>query len=546
MTTNIIEKFKAIHGNKYDYSKVEYRNTHEKVCIICPEHGEFWQTPHNHLKGRGCQKCAKINSAKKRRLQVSDFINKARKIHNDKYDYSKVEYVNSQTPVCITCPEHGEFWQTPSNHLKGKGCLKCSYIKRKKSQTYTAEEFIKKAKLAHSNKYDYSKVEYVNSQTPVCIICPEHGEFWQEPASHLSGCGCPFCAGNAKLTTETFIKKAKEIHGNKYDYSKVEYINSQTPVCIICPEHGEFWQIPNNHLSKKYDCPKCNAVISKKEKEVADFIKTLTNEKIIENDKNVIKPFELDLYIPSLSLAIEFDGLRWHSEEFNVPPKYHLTKTKMCEKMGIRLLHIFEDEWDAKQNIVKDILSNFIKKSDAIYARKCTVREISAKNAKEFIENNHIQGSVSSKINIGLFSGENLVSVMTFGGLRTNLGRKTKSGSFELLRYATKLGSRVIGGASKMFKYFLKRYDPEEIVSYSDNRFFSGGLYKKLGFTFKRESPPNYFYIVGHSRMNRFKYRKDRLVAEGYNASKTEHQIMIERGIYRIYDCGCKVWEYKK
>jgi protein-arginine kinase activator protein McsA len=139
MTTNIIEKFKAIHGNKYDYSKVEYRNTHEKVCIICPEHGEFWQTPHNHLKGRGCQKCAKINSAKKRRLQVSDFINKARKIHNDKYDYSKVEYVNSQTPVCIICPEHGEFWQTPSNHLKGKGCPKCSYIKRKKSQTYTAE-----------------------------------------------------------------------------------------------------------------------------------------------------------------------------------------------------------------------------------------------------------------------------------------------------------------------------------------------------------------------------------------------------------------------
>ena len=313
-TEEFIRRAKEIHGDKYDYSKTEYVNANTKVCIICPKHGEFWQLPSNHTHGTHPQGCPKCNAERpsSRRLTTEEFIKKAREIHGDKYDYSNVEYVNASTKVCIICPEHGEFWQTPGNHIftsKPQGCPKCagritmtteefinkarevhgdkydySKVKYVNATTkvciinedgrefwqlpsnhlkgfkplihMTTEEFIKKAREVHGDKYDYSKVEYVGTNTKVCLICPEHGEFWQIPLSHLQGCGCPKCANNVQLTADDFIRKAREIHGDKYDYSKVRYISTNKKVCIICPEHGEFWQTPSNHLSGK-GCAKC-------------------------------------------------------------------------------------------------------------------------------------------------------------------------------------------------------------------------------------------------------------------------------------------------
>ena len=189
ITTNeIIAKAKLVHGDKYDYSKVDYVKDYIKVCIICPEHGEFWQRPHAHLQGQGCPKC----KSKKQTCTTDEFIAKAKKIHGDKYDYSKVKYIDTKSKVCVVCPEHGEFWQTPHNHLSGQGCPKCGVEK----QTSTKEEFIKKAKEIHGDKYDYSKVDYSNAHTKVCIICPNHGEFWQTPNNHLRGHGCPKCKRN--------------------------------------------------------------------------------------------------------------------------------------------------------------------------------------------------------------------------------------------------------------------------------------------------------------------------------------------------------------
>ena len=180
-----IAKAKLVHGDKYDYSKVEYVGALTKVCIICPKHGEFCQEANSHLRGQGCPKC----KSKKQTCTTDEFIAKAKKIHGDKYDYSKVNYVNNYTKVCIICHEHGEFWQTPGAHLRGQGCPKC----KSKKQTCTTDEFIAKAKKIHGDKYDYSKVEYVNRKTKVCIICPKHGEFWQTPSAHLRGQGCPKC-----------------------------------------------------------------------------------------------------------------------------------------------------------------------------------------------------------------------------------------------------------------------------------------------------------------------------------------------------------------
>lgn len=195
-TEEFIKKAKDVHGDKYDYTKANYIDCNTKVCIICPEHGEFWQSPRCHLRGRGCSLCSK-----NKKLTTEEFIKKSRKIHGDKYDYSKVNYVNNHTKVCIICPEHGEFWQKPMSHLEGHGCVKCYAQDCADRFSFTTEEFIEKARVIHGDKYDYSKVKYVNSYTKVCIICPKHGEFWQEPHWHLKGGGCPVCK-ESKLELE--------------------------------------------------------------------------------------------------------------------------------------------------------------------------------------------------------------------------------------------------------------------------------------------------------------------------------------------------------
>lgn len=256
-----IKKTKDIHGDKYNYSKIKYINAKTKICIICPKHGEFWQTPSNHLSGKGCPICGKEKTVKTKRKSVLDFVEKAKKIHNNKYYYSKVEYKNNKTKVCIICPQHGEFWQIPSSHLQGSGCPKCSIIKNSNSKRNNLSKFIYKAQKIHNGKYDYSKSVYTTYHSDLCIICPKHSEFWQSPATHLRGCGCPQCGIDniieaRKYTTKSFIEKAQKIHHNQYDYSKVKYIDCQTKICIVCSEHGEFYQLPSQHL-QGCGCPKC-------------------------------------------------------------------------------------------------------------------------------------------------------------------------------------------------------------------------------------------------------------------------------------------------
>lgn len=346
-TSEFIKRAKEIHNGKYDYSKVNYVNNCTKVCIICPEHGEFWQTPHDHLDGHGCSKCSGTG-----KLNTADFIQKARAVHGDKYDYSKVEYVNNHTQVCIICPEHGEFWQTPNSHLRGRGCKKCGIKQRSANQKQSRENFIHNARKVHGDKYDYSKVEYVNNKTKVCIICPEHGEFWMKPNSHLNGQRCPKCGRNiatikVRSNTEDFIIKARKLHGNKYDYSKVEYVNAYTKVCIICPEHGEFWQTPNIHLNG-CGCSICKS--SKLERElIMAFIKC--NIKFIyqANKKEFIwlNNQSLDFYLPDYNIAIECQGCQhfnkgnFGSVNYNFEKQYFadVRKNTLCNKNGVKLLY---------------------------------------------------------------------------------------------------------------------------------------------------------------------------------------------------------------
>ena len=338
-----IKDARKVHGDKYDYSKVEYDGAHKKVCIICPKHGEFEQTPHDHLARKGCPKCGIENRSENRTSTKEDFIKKACEKHKGKYDYSKVKYVNSATKVCIICPEHGEFWQTPHMHTKGQGCPKCSgkYIP-------TTEEWIENARNVHGDKYDYSKVKYVGTHTKVCIICPIHGGFEQTPHNHLEGQSCPTC-GKCIPTKEEWITSARKVHGNKYDYSKVEYVNARTKVCIICPEHGEFCQTPHKHLSGS-GCPKCN--LSHLERSVMNYL----DENGITYDYQ--KRFKwlgrqsLDFYLPDYNVGIECQGeqhffpvdfankgIEWACKQFNKTVSLDEHKKDLCEKHGIKLLY---------------------------------------------------------------------------------------------------------------------------------------------------------------------------------------------------------------
>jgi hypothetical protein len=185
------------------------------------------------------------------------FITKAKLIHGDRYDYGKVEYKNNEIKIKLICKEHGEFEQSPKSHLEGRGCNKCGINRIKKAITLSQDEFIKKAKEAHGDKYDYSKINYVNYKTKINIICPKHTEFSQTPKNHLDGQNCPTCASTSKITTDDFIKRAKEIHGNLYDYSNTLYVNTRTNLTITCNEHGDFSKRPLLHLAENGGCPKC-------------------------------------------------------------------------------------------------------------------------------------------------------------------------------------------------------------------------------------------------------------------------------------------------
>ena len=331
-TEEFIEKAREIHGDKYNYSKVVYKSNKIKVCIICPKHGEFWQKPNDHLNGRGCPSCSGL-----KKLSLEEFIRRAKEVHGDKYDYSKVNYINSNTKVCIICLEHGEFWQNPHDHLNGNGCPKCISTFK-----LTTKEFIRRAKDVHGDKYDYSKTKYVNKRTKICIICPEHGEFWQLPSSHLTGSGCSKCKGMYKPTTEEWIKNAKKVHGNKYDYSKVKYINSRTKVCIICSKHGEFWQTPNDHLNGR-GCYCCGHGYTKKYK--FNLLQEFENEYdfkafLANNDINILLVIIRNIEPKFEPIKRDIERALAHSNE--VDPIKALTKKYASDS---------EDELDEDFNI---------------------------------------------------------------------------------------------------------------------------------------------------------------------------------------------------
>ena len=529
-----------------------------------------------------------------KKFTTEEFLEKSKTLHNDKYDYSKTVYTSIKDSVSIICKLHGEFSQKAEKHLAGRGCIECGKLKQKSTckRRYGAEnpfssDAIKlKIKTTMNNKYggiglhspvirhkvektNLKKYGYKNVFADVRVQQKSNNTKFtkyndknynnskktQETVFNRYGVNCVF---NIKSIRQIAHKQCRDdiinsiFHGNRLSgmvspkFTESEYINVSSQYKFECNTCKTlfFDTLDDGRIPR---CPKCFPISTKSqpEYEIISFLKLHTNCEIFHGARNILSDGkELDIYIPDKKLAIEFNGLYWHSELTGNKNKwYHLNKTLECEKLGIRLIHIFEDEWINNHDIVKSRILNAIGKSETIYARECIVGVVDNKTAATFLSENHTQGKDTSSIRIGLYLHGTLVSIMTFGKLRVCMGTKsTIKNTYELYRFCGLKTYSVIGGASKLFKYFIKTYCPESVISYSDRRMGTGTVYETLNFKEVAKTSPNYWYLTAdhNKRHHRFGFAKHKLNKKllVFDVNLSEWENMRNNGYDRIWDCG--------
>lgn len=524
-TATFILKARSVHGNAYSYTSTLYQSSRERVRITCESHGEFEQVAADHVRGVGCPACAGNV-----RLDLNSFVAKARAVHGDRYGYDQVVYTSSKNPVTIACSSHGAFEQTPDSHLSGKGCRACAGTLKK-----TTEQFIRDAHAVHGERYVYDRAAYLGAATKLTITCREHGDFEQTPNNHLSGFGCAVCAGCAPKDHSTFEQQARALHKNKYVYSDT-YVRAKSKITIVCPTHGPFQQRPADHLHLEQGCPDCWSSRSSYEIELEEFL-TAQDIRFRPTDRRTIAPLELDLVLPDHNLAIEVNGLRFHTDRLK-EKNYHYEKWKACARVGLRLLHVNEDEWLERPECIKNKILNLCGRSTkGVGARKLSVRPIAVSAAKDFTQRHHIQGRVQGITDaFGAFEGDRLVAVMTFS-------RQRGTGKIELSRFCTD-GKIYSGAFSKMFKTAVREKAYTHVLSFADRRYSDGGLYEKAGFKHTGNTPVDYRYVRGKKTFAKRSFTKDNIKKRFGMEGRTEREMMDALGYERIYDCGKMRFEW--
>lgn len=470
-------------------------------------------------------------------MNTDEFIRKAREIHLNKYDYTCVRYANTKTKITIICPLHGKFQQRPEQHLRGQGCKKCGVLARASKQSKSNKDFINRSIKVHGQKYDYSLVEYKNWYTPVKIICKKHGVFEQIPNNHIRGAGCKKCATekqatNRVLSTRAFIKKAHKVHGNHYDYTDTSYVKAKKKVSIYCPVHGKFEQAPDKHLVGQ-GCPVCAYNNLSKQEDalfnyIAEFIPSM-----VKRDRTILNGQEIDIYLPEHKVAIEYNGLYWHSELFK-SKNYHKEKTLLALENGVRLIHVWEDDWLFNQDCVKTWLKALLVNEDKtrIFARKTNIYFEVPVKLKDFFNSYHIQGYSSASKAIVLSIGNTIVAAALFN--------KTTD-MWCMVRYLVHPSYYVVGGFNKIVKHFTRQVS-KRFYTFADLSWVSSksNVYLRSGMQVTSVLPPDYKYIYNGRRHHKFAFRHKKLASKlnNYDSSLSEHQNCLANNIYRVYDCG--------
>lgn len=540
---------------EYVNSKTEIKMKHTKC------NNEFTITPSTMLNNRN-DHCPYCNN--NRNLNDFSFKVKLRNLVGDEYK-SLTEYKGSYEYVKMKHNVCGYKWNITPNQFLNNGyrCPLCNNQIHYRSNY----EFLQEAYRVLDRKEYKILSEYESFDTPIKIKhlkCKK--EFYLRPINlfkkHKENyvC-CPQCSHREKRSNERFIEEVLE--QGKGEYIPLEdYVNISTKVKmkhIVC---STIYSVTPSNFFKGDRCPYCSKrkKYSNVEKEIVEFIKDIYDGEIIENSRDIISPYELDIYLPDKKIAFEIDGIYYHSTKYKEDKNYHLNKTNLCKEIGIRLIHIFDDEIIEKRKIVEDKILNILGlNSNRIYARECIIKNINANEKNKFLKENHIQGKDNSEIKLGLYTNtkyyeeEVLVAVMTFCKPRIALGQKKNSiYDYELSRYCSLLDNNVIGGFSKLLKYFERNYEWNKIITYADKRWSVGDIYFKNNFKYLRDSKPSYWYINSKNikkRIYRYQFRKSllkTLFPLEYDDNKTEIEIMTEVGYYRLYDCGNMVFEYSK
>lgn len=487
-----------------------------------------------------------------KRITNKEFTERINRLKDAK-DYQFLEnYQGTHTKIKIKHLVCGhEFFSSPHNFLTGRRCPFCSNKSRSLNRRLKNDDFLKKVKLLDSN---YIPLEpYISSHTKIKFKHLTCGtEFLMKPNNFLNGQRCPSCMEfirrkKKRKTHETFVKEIKEKYKDEYTVLGT-YKTKETKILVKHNICNSTWEITPHNLLAGHQCPQCAKTFSASEKEVLKFLQEFYPNKIDENrkfnNKNG-KRFELDIYIPALKIGIEFDGLYWHSDT-KVGKRYHLDKTLFFKNKDIRVIHIFEDEWKYKQDIVKSKLRHILgySNTEKIYARKCTIQTVPSKDRAIFLNRYHIQGTDNGSIREGLYYNGELVSIMTFGKQRISLGiKKTTTGDFELIRFAS--SKNVVGAFSKLLEHCIKKFNIKHIKTFADLRYssFDSNVYSTNGFVLSHISDPSYWYFRNNQieRFHRFIFRKhevERKFPTNFDKKLTEYENMKNNGYDRIWDCG--------
>jgi hypothetical protein len=513
-------------------------------------------------------------------LTLGDVIAKFPPQVRERYDFTSARYTGALQRISgIRCREHGEFSQYPAQLRKdGAGCPSCGGEVRASKRRSLPEDVIAAARARHNGFYTYERAVYVNNTTKFTVTCPVHGPFDVAPGNHISGGkGCPTCgaikrghrsnvAGAARKTADTklanfaekFARDAREVHGDVYGYDEVRYAGAKSKIDIRCAKHGLFSQTPEHHLKRAHGCPECSHHRSKGEAALLRFVSIYAET--WTRDRATIAPKELDIYAPSASLAIEYCGEYWHAassvEEERKDRTRHLDKHLACEAQGIRLLTVYESEWLDRPHAIKRLVRNALGKGRGrLMARKCDLRRVGHVEAARFFEAYHPQGGGGFGEQYGLYHRDKLVACMrfTFGG---NDRGAHADRAWTLSRYATRVS--VAGGASRLFSAFAADNDPETVKSFSDNRYFTGGMYEQLGFALEETSAPDYqVYHPKTGLLPKTAWQRRKIPArirdlrspEVFDPStdgRSERDMTYLLGAQRMFDCGKKRWVWRR